>query len=66
LVSGEAVSAPHNQKDLVSRGDNSDKDSRAVTKVHPDLVPFDDLPPEEKEKDILELTPPIVTILRNI
>ncbi len=53
-------------KGLVSRGGKYDKDSMDVTRVHPDLVPFDVLSSEEKKKDTIILTPPVVDILRKI
>ena len=45
--------------------DGSNKTKNEVAKVHKDLIPFDDLPLEEKIKDNLQITKEIVNILRN-
>ena len=39
---------------------------RSSARIHNDLVPFDDLPLEEKIKDNLELTDEVVSVLRRI
>ena len=50
-------------KSDIFRRKEIDKTLRGIAKIHGDLVNYDDLPEEVKEKDTLKLTPEIIEIL---
>ena len=50
-------------KSDIFRRKEIDKTLRDIAKIHGDLVNYDDLPEEVKEKDTLKLTPEIIEIL---
>ena len=51
---------------LLTEDGELDRETRAIARVHNDLVKYGDLPEAEKDKDALALTPKIVEILKNI
>lgn len=53
-------------KELLDEQGELSKELRSVAMVHNDLVPFEELPKDEQEKDSLKLTPAIVQILKSV